>query len=231
MIENKDLLCPNKLERQVPIALAGRDRVVFCNADVHRGMTGRKVATWGSPSPDASDGVVFVLTHALQTGMPLHWKHNLDAIGGFRAEMPPCEDPDLHLRLACAGLQFQHIPERLITLRRARGTLSDADPALMRDLELRMVQEAYRSVKENGALTSERAEAFAGFVTKVARRCLQHGLRDRANQCFAFALEIHPDGGIPQAYGRWTRRLNNRFGPAITERLVGLKRLMSKRPV
>lgn len=225
-LDADDLLYPNKLERQVPLAVSHRPGMVFCDAEVVELESGRKLGRWGSSSIGTEDPVVYVLSSVLQTSAPLHWKSTFESVGGFREDTPPSDDPDLHLRLAMAGIKFHHLEETLVTLRRLAGSLSNRDPAFGLKQQRRIGCEAYERLLAEEELTEPRRQAFAGYFAGTARRALRQGLWDLAHSCFKLARTAHPDGGIPQAYSRGTRTMRCLLGSHVTERVATWKRAL-----
>jgi len=220
-LDADDLLHPEKLQRQVTeLERSGADLVCcFGQCDdptsVMNGMYRRPY--------DGDDPVQFVLRGALQTSAPLHRRENLEAIGGFREDLPCSQERDLHLRLACAGLRFHQLPEVLYTVRRMEGSVS-SDSVKVLDQHLKILWPAYEGLRERGELTDERARAFAGLLASDARAYLRQGHADRAAHYFEEARKMHPDGGLTAAYqgpARWLRRM---VGAQATEKLVALKR-------
>jgi hypothetical protein len=227
-LDADDLLHPEKLSRQVPLALQHEDSLVFCDAEVIDMDSGQVLGHWARRLSPGMDPVEYVLTSVVQTAAPLHWKRCLVDIGGFREEMPPCEDPDLHLRLACAGVKFHQVPEVLYTSRRTRGSLSETatqrNPAKVRALECKLVTDAMETLQQSGGMTERRARAMAGAVAAVARRCIRDGLLEESRAYFRQAASIHPSGGLHMAYSRLAYILYRTLGPRITESLTGMKR-------
>ncbi|MEX0741682.1 MAG: glycosyltransferase, partial [Phycisphaeraceae bacterium] len=222
-LDADDLLHPEKLERQVAeLERSGADMVCcFGQCD---DPTNTMDAMYRRRY-DGGDAVRFVLRGVLQTSAPLHRRENVEAVGGFREDLPCSQERDLHLRLACAGLRFHQLPEVLYTVRRMAGSVS-SDSVKVLDQHVKILWPAYERLRERGELSDERARAFAGLLASDARAYLRQGHADRAAKYFAEARKMHPDGGLSAAYqgpARWLRRM---LGPRATERLVGMKRRM-----
>lgn len=219
-LDADDLLLPDKLERQVPLVLEDPSLLVYCDYDIlGAGGPGGNVVK--CPAYRGEDSVVFVARKSgLQTSAPVHWKHNLARIGGFREHLPCSQERDLHLRLACSGLGFRHLPEVLFTVRRREGSVS-SDSVKVLDQHSNIAWHAHELLRRSGGLTDERSAALAGFLAADARAYLRHGLVEQAELYFEQARRMHPDGGIPQAFSRKTRWLVRTIGPALTQRLVG----------
>ena len=225
-LDADDLLYPEKLTRQLPLLLEDPGGMVFCQTEVVEMETNKRLGTWGR-TLGKTDPVVYVFTSVLQTAAPLHWKANLLKVGGFRKEMPPCDDPDLHFRLACHGVRFHQLPEVLYTSRRVQGSLSKSNLARGLQQEIRLAHDSYDMLKRTGGFTDQRVRAIAGFLANAARRAIRNGLKDRCREILDQAVQMHPQA-IEQAYGRGAKFLLNVLGPIATEHLVGWKRMLLK---
>jgi glycosyltransferase involved in cell wall biosynthesis len=219
-LDADDLLHSQKLELQVAELQRSDADLVFCDGDVYAGreMIGRFARGY-----EGGDPVVFVLKGILFTPSVIHYRQNLVNVGGFREDLPCAQERDLHLRLACVGLTFHHLPQTLFTVRKLSKSIS-SDSTRVLDQHSSIAWRTYNLLQKSGNLTEERCVAIAGLLASDARAYLRHGLREKAGDYFEQAFRIHPDGGIPQAYSRRTRWLRAWAGPILTEKLVGLKR-------
>jgi hypothetical protein len=224
-LDADDLLDPDKLQLQVKEAAEDDNTLVFCDGETLDPQNGESVRDYRRHIGPGDDAVLFMLSGGLPTPAPLHWKKHLVAVGGFREELPCSQERDLHLRLACRGLTFRHLPQTLYTVRRVSGSVS-SDSLRVLDQHSGIAWHAYEMLEASGGLSDERRAALAGFLASDARAYLQHGLADKARDYFEQAARLHPDGGIPQAYSGRTRWLYHTLGPAMTQRLVGWKRTL-----
>lgn len=220
-LDADDLLHSDKLERQVPRSVALWPQIVCCRwiSELHNSAAGHLYP----PQQTYADPVVHALNGVGQTSALLYPKAVLDEIGGWRESLPCGQDYDLILRLACAEHTFYILEEPLVTLRRLAGSLSSDHVRVLDQFE-EICWSAYRRLRADGALTEERAGAFAGAFARHARAYLRYGLIERANARFAEARKMHPSGGLHIAYGPRTRLLRRVAGPVATEALVGAKR-------
>ncbi len=225
-LDADDVLYPNKLEKQVPLALLHRPGMVFCDADVVDSVTRAARGYWRTGSVGTNDPVLHALTAIVQTAGPLHWRETFERVNGFRAHTPPCDDRDLHLRMACAGVAFHHLPEELYQMRRVDGSLSKRDPLGGLRMQRAIGEDAYRALLSNNSLSPTRQAAVAGFVAGTARVAMRYGQIAFAKECFERARSIHPDGGVPQVYSSVGQTLVRLVGPAMTERLAMVKRTL-----
>lgn len=220
-LDADDVLYPTKLERQLPLLLESQRRLVFCDANRwdEQGVAMPDLVRQQSPH----DPVAFMLKDGLPTPGPLHWKHNLTSIGGFREDLPCSQERDLHLRLAATGLEFVRLPEFLYLIRRQPGSVS-SDIVKVVSQELSIVSVVYDALIRDGTLTEERARGCAGMLTRDARILWRNREYDLSRLFLQRAREMHPDGGVEIAYGRSTRWVYRIFGVGFTEWLRSFRR-------
>lgn len=230
-LDADDLLDRTKIERQIELLRADQNSLVFCDARVVDHATGEPLAIWGRSSVSSADAIIYVLKSVLPTEAPLHWKANLQKVGGFSEQLRAGQDPDLHMRLACAGLVFRHLHDVLFTVRRVPESVSRRNAVRVLAIWRQSALEAHAGLAARGAMNEKRALAFAGYFANIARRYLRHNLVDEARQCFADARLVHPGGGISQAYGAAARCVYKLVGPMVTERLAQLRKRLPDRKV
>jgi glycosyltransferase involved in cell wall biosynthesis len=223
-LDADDWLDTDKLARQVEVILRREADLVFCNARIVSADTGETIRELARRY-SGEDPVVWMLRGTLQTAAPIHWKHHLDRVGGFRVGLPCSQERDLHLRLACAGLTFQHVPEKLYTVRRVQKSVSSNSERVL-DQHRDLVWHAHGILRASGLLTPARAAAFAALLAHDARWYLRLKAPEKAWRYFADALLLHPSGGLDDAYGRITRILRRVFGAKFTERLIVAQRAL-----
>lgn len=220
-LDADDLLDPRKLAAQAEPLLQHSADVVYCDW-IETNLSGtlpeaRMSATW------LADPVVFALTKIVKTSTMLFHRAKLDMIGGFRKELACAQEYDLNLRLACAGATFHHCAEVLVTVRRVPGSVSSNSVRVLDEWE-GIYRLAFAELRERGMLTDERAATFAARMAHDGRAYLRHDEVEKANARFRDAFSMHPSGGLSGAYGRATLLLRKALGPALTERIVQLKR-------
>lgn len=202
-LDADDLLFPEKLQRQVPEVLRHPEALVY--SDYELLTDGGKVIRGCAPAASlGTDPVVMLLSHCgdrIQTSAPIHWKEQLTAIGGFREELPPSEDRDLHLRLACAEIPFRFVPEILYTQRSVPGSLTSGR---VRNLaqHRKLAWDAYEMLRRKGRLTDSRAAAFAQFIARAAGDYFRYGCSDEAWEYLREARKMHCSGGYEGMAGR-----------------------------
>lgn len=223
-LDADDLLDPDKLERQVPVALEHPDRIVYCSG---RTIDENDRAVRGVRTPEiesGSDSLIFLLlNHGLQTPAALYWRHQLLEIGGFRESLSCSQERDLNIRLACAGVDFLYFPGCLYTVRQRAGSLSRSYVKVL-EQHRDVAENTRRILSASGGLTDERNRAIAGFMARDARALLQRGYREKAREYYRIARKYHASGGLQYAYGFSTRIVVRILGPFLTEKLVRWKR-------
>ena len=215
-----DVLHPEKLARQVPLAVQHRKAAVYCNYGFID-TDGNSIPANGhvAPLPSEGDPVEFVLLKSgISTPGPLLWREDVEAIGGFREHLSCAQERDLYVRLACHGLGFRHLPEELISIRRMSDGVS-SNLIRVLDQHRDIVGNARDMLERSGGLTDERLRAMAGLIAYDARCYMRHGRPDRAMEYFNFAKELHAGGGISQAYPGYSGLLYRLIGPTWIQRL------------
>jgi glycosyltransferase involved in cell wall biosynthesis len=222
-LDADDLLHPQKLERQVPLALETPDAIVYCDFVVEDIETGDAVEI-PRRECDGRDPVVFAIqAERLSVAAPLHWKNKLLEVGGFDESLACCQEYDLHIRLACHGVKWRHMREVLYTVRRREGSVSHAYARIL-EQHPGILLRAHSHLKGSGKLPLWMAEQIAGKLAADARAALRLGLMKEARHFFQLARQIHPTGGLRVAYSRPTLLLRRLVGARLTEHLVLRKR-------
>lgn len=221
-LDADDLLHPTKLERQVARLLESGADVVFCNGERVSIETSARLRAFDRPF-EPPDPVQYTLSEIMPPEATLHWKDRLVAAGGFRVGLSASQDLEFHLRLACEGLTFCHLPEILYTKRVVAGSVSSNYVKAVAP-QLSFLPEACEALRRRGELSEDRARAFAAHMARVGRGCMQRGATDVGLEFFRAAKAAHPGGGLPAAYTPPARLMYRIFGPVLTERLVQWKR-------
>ncbi|HEX2256968.1 MAG TPA: glycosyltransferase [Afifellaceae bacterium] len=226
-LDADDILLPEKLSRMVPVALsAGSQAMAICDGESERGGAAAE------PMPLAykgEDPVVFCLHRQLPTLSPLHWRENLERVDGFDESLPCSQERDLHLRLACAGLRFVHLPEALYKVRRQPGSLSAELLPILRQ-HRSIFARAYDKLSSAGDLTPARRAAFARALARDGRASVRFGEQALARAYFKQADAILPGAAAAVFGSRVLRAVAASAGPIAAERLCQLALSAGIRP-
>lgn len=223
-LDADDLLFPDKLARQVEAMrplLAGE---VFCDGEAVDIESGEPVRRYFPRYTDTFEMCAF---QAVQVTAPLHRKRNLLDVGGFREDLPCAQEKDLHLRLACNGVRFHHLPKVLFRVRRRRDSVSSSFVRVLDQYE-RIFVPLRRRMQEAGTLTDERARILAQVMVQAGRHYISRGEIAKGRRCIARGREWHASAGLG-VYPPATRLLYHLGGPVVTQRLVDLKRRLFAR--
>jgi glycosyltransferase involved in cell wall biosynthesis len=128
-LDADDALVPTAIERQVAEATRQPDAIVFgkmLRCDEGLDPVGEAVYAQMGHSPEwvrdaasssRTDVVASLLRWTPQTSCPLHYRRNLEAIGGFNESLGSGQEYDLHLRLALNGNRFVPINDTIVRVR------------------------------------------------------------------------------------------------------------------
>ncbi len=218
-LDADDVLYPNKLDVMVPIASsAGPSVLAVSDWDFEPGNNGKPVIRRSLHSTEG-DAVLFCLRHQLPISSPLHWRSNLERVGGFNPALPCSQELDLHLRLAAQGPGLERVAKPLYLVRcRTQSVSSDYVRVLDQHASIFIgIRDLLESRRE---LTPIRRVAIAEALARDARHYLRRGLNEKGEHYFRLAKQVDQGGGLG-AFGRWYTRSLARFaGPVRTERLI-----------
>lgn len=227
-LDADDLLHPQKLERQVPLALETPDVIVYCDFVVEDIETGEIVEI---PRRECvgRDPVVFAIqAERLSVAAPIHWKSKLLEVGGFDEQLPCCQEYDLHIRLACHGAKWRHMREVLYTVRRRKGSVS-SDSLKTLCFHPYIFDRAFRILEQRSAPTAQISRIIAGKLCSGSRLLIRGGRFQEAKCLQEAARQFHPRGGVDLAYSGPTRLLRSILGERGTERCVTWWRSMRRK--
>lgn len=157
-LDADDLLIEDKLSIQVPLIETKVADIVVCD---WKSTDGDKDSVTKLPfDGPIADPFSFLLRHSLITLSPVHWRKNLLAVGGFRAELPCSQERDLHLRLAANGFTFFHTPHVLVHVIRQEKSVSSNYLRVLIQHE-NIFEKSYSVLKSNGLVTYEREKTLA----------------------------------------------------------------------
>ena len=214
-LDSDDLLHPSKVERCLErLSLHDENSLVYTMHEVVS-LDGFPAQQWNRrDSPE--DAIRFMLRGDLPTPSPLHRKANINAIGGFRSDLPCAQDRDFHIRMALHGVHFIAHPEVLHTIRRRSNSIGTSNESRLFRWRGRIAMETHRRLLELNASDAVMEEC-AGMLMKAARGLvLSHPGEAREFEDMAF--RIHPTGGGHLAYSRKSLVLRRVLGTYLFER-------------
>ena len=218
-LDADDLLNSRKLERQVPALMESGADLVYSDWTQHRVGPPDTVEIIRVTSKSSDPVILTLQKQNITTESPLHKKHSLMKVGGFREDLSCCQELDLHLRLACRNARFFHLPEVLHTVRGQQASVSSNEVRVLQRRQ-KVLCDSFQNLAERAELTEERRAAFASLMAYSGRRLLRFGDRKSAKELFRTAFQMHPGGGLAGAYnpfGYWLARL---LGPQRAEPIL-----------
>jgi glycosyltransferase involved in cell wall biosynthesis len=218
-LDADDWLDPRKLEEQVPVLLNNLEIDVVYSDWVVIGRHSPSPQTCGVLDNSRDPVVLNLQRQNIQTGATLYRRQVLNATGGFRSDLPCCQERELNLRLACNDASFRRVPGRFHVKRQFPRSLASNELRVIKWMRP-ILWETYEALKRDQRLSRDRSEAFASLMAWQGRRLILHGNEGRAMEYFADASEMDPSGGLEGAYGRVGTNLVRVFGFSPVEKIL-----------
>ena len=216
-LDADDRLLPTKLEHQVPHALAAGPGLMSISLGTTNGASSYFDWQYGRIYESERDPVDFIVGGVLPTSAPIHFRCNLERVGGFDENLPCAQEFDLHLRLACTGLALSQISEVLFVVRNHPGSVSSDSLRVVRQKRF-ILGRAANLLRARNELTVARARKLGAALISAARNLEQNGLTEEARACREDGLALSPDAEILSWTPRW-RPLVRLLGSARLDRL------------
>lgn len=220
-LDADDLLLPDKLNRQAPVLEQDDADIVFSDYRVYE-ADGQGSTVQGILEDIPEDPVCMILRHRLQTSAPLHWKKNLEKVGGFTPSLKASQERDLHLRLAAAGMRFKRLPGIFHVVRKQHTSISSDYVKVLRQRQFWVIP-AFEKLKGEGKLSNERLRAFSGIMSLSGRELIQLGEFDLGKTYLKHAAAMHP-GHYLDDWSTLRRLAYQTLGPVWAEKLLALKK-------
>jgi glycosyltransferase involved in cell wall biosynthesis len=225
-LDADDLLHQEKLSRQVPLVLHGENDLVYCDgamAPIDDPAASELVRT----PYDGGDPFAFLAKYNVQVTAPIYRVAWLRGVGGFRVNLPCCQEYELHLRLALRIARLRRIPEILYNVRRVPRSVS-SDTVKVFAERARILTGFFQELRRCRALSDKRAQALAERLAMDAMVLMDVGAKESCLRTFHLARTLHREGGLNMVYPTPRARLVHRIvGPYNLRRLVGLKRRLT----
>ncbi len=221
-LDADDELHPECVQQKVDAYVRSREFMPCCDWNV-RAQDG--TVTQHNASVEG-DSVVAAVVRRIQTSSPLHRRADLKRVGGFDPALPCSQERDLHLRLACAGVQFKRLPEALFTVNRRPDSVSNDYTRVLLQ-HYRIYSRAASQLRDQSGLTAARSFELARVLALDGRRLYQRGLLAEARRHWALAESLNSQGARA-AFGRaFTRTISFVLGPERTDRIVTAGRALT----
>ena len=180
-LDADDFLEPQKVERQLAEADGGDNAdVIYSPVWIEEGGT-RRMSELNPGLDLAGQWLAWQLP---QTGGALWRRDALEELGGWKRELPCCQEHELYLRALQAGLRFQYAPTPGAVYRIwSNETLCRKDPRLVIHTRTRLIDAACEWLRQK-KLWTEKHRALAGRSCFEMARTLAKSNLSEARQYF-----------------------------------------------
>lgn len=195
-LDADDLLMPDCIERKLGMAAKSPEGVVPCCKIEYLPYESRHgenpgPACWNFEEHDLDTILGF---GAPQTSAPLHRRHHLVAVGGFRESLRQAQDFDLHLRLAVKhGLLFRSNGEVGVRIRPHHGSVSRSAGWRMHGAIADTLLHSAEILHEEGKLTDARRMAIARRASLSAKKTAREGAVGEGTALAERARHLSPE--------------------------------------
>lgn len=222
-LDADDLLEPQKIERQLPLLVAGVADIVLCQTMIFGDGVGLRPKDERLSPTVGVDAFIYTLRHGLSTFGPLHRRSAVERVGGFTPGLRRGQEGDLHLRMTAAGARLALVDEYLGRTRHHSGSRITAQ-VLPSDYWLRAMIEMTDWIELNHAdkFSAARRQALAGHLFQAGIYAFRNGTPDTARRAFARARALHPDFSYTER--AWYKLLQPLTGPIVLEHALATAR-------
>jgi glycosyltransferase involved in cell wall biosynthesis len=224
-LDADDTLFPDAVKEQVQQAVASdrEDNIVFGDAHYVKVDGSLQRKTSFGPPAEKENRLLYILRRNVQTSLPLHRRHLLEAVNGFDEGLPRAQEYDLHFRLAAQGgatFQYHAQPITRILVHEGAERISNQDHFPDDPTgRLKRIRKRAAQAKEVGLLDNPLRRFLAQDAWHAGRMALRHGVPSIGGEYFQLARSLHDDhmASSSTVYW-WLVRLAN---PRIAERIAG----------
>lgn len=226
-LDADDLLYPDKLARQVPVAMDHQDSITYTD-HLCRCLAAADAPQLRARPVTDEDPFVFVLQHrTLHTSGPLYRRHWLTEIGGFLPGLRASQEFEMNLRLAAQrardGGVFLHLPEPLFEVRRREDSVS-SNTARTFAVKVDYLPAIVSDLKQRDELSPHRRRELAAYAAGIGRQCIRGGEVRAGLALIDLANELDAAWANARAWGPAARWFKALAGPVALERLVAFRR-------
>lgn len=196
-LDADDMMMPDCIERKLEMAAKSPgEQVVPCCKIEYLPYESRRGE---NPGPacwdyDNHDLDTILALGAPQTSAPLHQRHHLVAVGGFRESLRQAQDFDLHLRLAVKhGLPFRSNGEVGVRIRPLYESVSRSAGWRMHAAIADTLLHSADLLQEDGKLTDDRRGVIARRATRYAKKTALEGAVGEGTALAERARHLSPE--------------------------------------
>ena len=195
-LDADDVLLPGCIESKLRMANQLGEKVVPCCKIEYFPYISRRGE---NPGPacwnyDEHDLDTIIVSGAPQTSAPLHHRHHLVAVGGFRESLRQAQDFDLHLRLAAQhGLSFRSNSEVGVRIRPHHESVSRSAGWRMHAAIADTLLHSAEILRGKGELTNARRVAIARRASLYAKKTAKEGAVSEGTALAERARKLSPE--------------------------------------
>lgn len=230
-LDADDLLMPEKIARQLPVLLEGDYDLIFCRGTIFGDGKPERAQKREILSPEGKDPFAYCLHQGLSTLAPLHRRHFLDQIGGFRPGVQFAQEFDMHIRLAAAGARILFRDELLCRVRHHASESRISQGARPAGAFLRILIELTDELmrRPHYQMTRQRCRALASLIAQHAIYAYRNGAQSIPARAFHLARKLDPHFSVEER--PWYRTAARGVGYMNMERFLSVARNMRDRVI
>ncbi len=227
-LDADDILLPDCVEGKLAFS-CDTDQRVCCN------VAGLETDGSEDLSPfwnrDRYDLDTILRSGSPPTPGPLHYRAELEALGGFRSNLPCAQEFDLHLRMALhLNVCFVSNGKTGALIRATPGSVSRASGVRVRLAVVESILHAWNTREAKTHLGSGGADVFSQALALSARSLYRQGAVSEATSAFAHARRLSSRWHVGTYKSKPATALARTIGFSAFERLHALARRSLDRP-
>lgn len=172
-----------------------------------------------------------IVKYDIMTSTPLHKKKYLEKVKGFDTRLSRGQEWNLHVRLACSGLEFCHKPVGTYLYRKHEAVTRisqqfsiPSHDAVHKNLERYLL--TFESTSK--LLDDDSKKIIAGQIWALGRWALRNNLKRSAFECFNISIGMHKEG-VNFTQSKIYFALYKIFGaPGAESIIAGAKKILGK---
>ena len=230
-LDADDLLCPEKIETQLPLLKNGPADLVFCKGYIFGDGKPERPKKRAIKDPTGIDPFVYCLSQGLATEGPLIKRSIIEKVGGFDEALRRGQEWDFHVRLAAAGARIALVPEHLYRHRHDDRPGRITRRKIDKDYFTKHFITLGKKLRDQDRylLNQERATAFCSLLVSSAVGSFRDGDRAIAKEAFALAESLDPTRSYRFPGRGFYRQICRRIGVSNTESMLRPLRELRRR--
>ncbi|MFK7777457.1 MAG: glycosyltransferase family A protein [Gimesia sp.] len=221
-LDADDLLCPHKIETQLPILVSGEADLTFCKGYIFGDGKPERPKKRIIGDPNGIDPFVYCINQGLSTEGPLIKREFVEKVNGFTPSLLRGQEWNFHLRLAAAGVRIHFQSELLYRHRhddRAERITRRSLPDNYFTEHAILLGKILDSEAEYN-FTQDRRTEFCSMLVSSGLGAFRSGYRNTAKEAINLAFILDPTRTFVVPGSKLYQRLARIFGPLRLETLL-----------